>query len=291
LIQGKDLEAFIQFAENYLWIFWHRFENRFLDINPDVYFSDCVPLDAQNLGKLLFDRHVKYHKTCKLRYSNSKVDRYGKSKAIAPPAKAAKRERHVSAHDNVEEALKNSGIEAVRDLIMEQERVSPGLFPVIELEKHYNEYVRANLPENLATSSSGYAAVESSHTTRFAERVELAIPGLKRFVIRNTMYVCFDDRIVAALAASLDTEDDEFSDMITKVAGKIRKNLSSYSNTFKGRFDASILMNTPSPILRSLMNAILDGDSESVSSESNSLTDMIQFSFRTLKSTRKVRKS
>ena len=199
----------MKFAENYLWIFRNRPENPFSDINPDVFFTECLPLNAQNLGKLLFDHLAKYHRTCKVRYSKSKVDHFSKSKAVAPPAKAAKRERHVSAHDNVEEALKNSGIEAVRDLIMEQEGLSPGLFPVIELEKHYNEHVRANLPESLA--ASGGFRVESSHTTRFAERIEQAIPGLMRFTISNTIYVCFHDRIVAALAASLDTEDDEFA--------------------------------------------------------------------------------
>ena len=230
---GKDLQTFVRFADNYLWIFRNRFENRFAHINPEVFFYECNPLDADNLGNLLFEHKGKYHKTCKLRYSYAKVDRYKKPTAVKPPAKAAKRERHVSAHDNVEEALKNAGIEAVRDLIMDQEKVSPGLHPVADREKHYNDYVTANFPEHLI--SSGGIRLVSKHEIRFAERIELAIPELKHFVIRKIMFVCFDGRVVAALAATLDTNEDKYRNSCSQVSGKIRKERKRRSRVYLPR--------------------------------------------------------
>ena len=57
---------------------------------------------------------------------------------------------------------------------MNQEKVSPELYLVTELENMYNESVRAALRDPLATSSG----LISNHVTKFAEMVEEAVPEL-----------------------------------------------------------------------------------------------------------------
>ena len=281
-----DLASFIKFAENYLWMYAHHVEHCYSDVNPDVHLIECPILNAENLGALLHRKRAKYHRTCRIRYSNAKVDRYRKLQVPKPHSKAAKRSRHVSAHDNVEEALKNAAMETVRGLIMDQEKISPGLYPVLDLQREYNDYVTTHLPTDHDPSVD--ASLLSDHVTRFSERIQNAIPELRSFVINKKMYVCYDDRIVAGLMATLQQDNDEYDVMRTKLSRKIREDLASYSNTFKGRYDASILANKPSPYLRALLSEILDGDPESVTSEANTLADIVQHNYRTIKSSRKV---
>ena len=52
---------------------------------------------------------------------------------MKPASKAAKRERHVSAHDNTNAALMSAGIDAVRTFLLEQEEVLPKLCLVSDL--------------------------------------------------------------------------------------------------------------------------------------------------------------
>ena len=53
--------------------------------------------------------------------------------SLKPASKAAKMERHVSAHDNTNAALMSAGIDAVRTFLLEQEEVLPKLCLVSDL--------------------------------------------------------------------------------------------------------------------------------------------------------------
>ena len=280
---GSDESFFVALAENYLWLHRKRPDLCFTDVNPDVHTKYCPIMDAEHLGAHLHRNKGKYHKSCRVRYGNTKIKKLKEALSTEPAPKAAKRERHVSAHDNIEAALMNSGIEAVKTLMMEQEKVSPGLYLVSELQQHYNNHIKDKLPEDF-TGSSG---ILSDHVTKFSEKLTDAITGLRRFTVQHKMYACFDDRIIAGLAASLEQEGG-YDMMCTKVSDKIRDELFQYSNEFKGHFDASILSNSPSKHLRSLMNNILDGDPDSITKEADMLTDIIQFNCRNMKSRRKV---
>ena len=122
--------------------------------------------------------------------------------SLKPASKAAKMERHVSAHDNTNAALMSAGIDTVRTFLLEQKEVSPELYLVSDLQLKYNDYVTSNLPENAASSSN----VLSDYITKSSERLAEAIPGLRRLIFGKTSYVCFDSRIVASLAATIDAE-------------------------------------------------------------------------------------
>ena len=81
-------------------------------------------------------------------------------------------------------AFMSAGIEALRTFLLEQEEVLPKLCLVSDLQLKYNDYVKSSL---------------SDHITKFSERLAEAIPGLKRFTVGQTCYVCFDSLIVAKM--------------------------------------------------------------------------------------------
>ena len=90
-----------------------------IDVNPDSHMNKCPVLDPESLGKYLYSKLGRYHKTCRLRYSNSRVKqlkgKLSEAVSLKPVSKAGfKMERHVSTHDNTNAALMSAGIDAVR---------------------------------------------------------------------------------------------------------------------------------------------------------------------------------
>ena len=79
-------------------------------VNPDSHMDKCPVLTSENLGQHFYNNLGKYHKACRVRYSNSRATQL-KTKVVSmkPASKAAKRERHVSAHDNTNAALMSAG--------------------------------------------------------------------------------------------------------------------------------------------------------------------------------------
>ena len=79
-------------------------------VNPDSHMDKCPVLTSESLGQHFYNNLGKYHKACRVRYSNSRATQLFKTKisedlSMKPASKAAKRERHVSAHDNTNAAL------------------------------------------------------------------------------------------------------------------------------------------------------------------------------------------
>ena len=65
--------------------------------------------------------------------------------------------------------------------------------------------------------------------------------------------------------------------------------MDKYQNSFQGTFTTSILeRGAPCHRLRALMSEIIDGDPDSISPEADSLSEIAQFNYRTIKSSRKV---
>ena len=245
-------------------------------------------MNEVNLADTFISNKAKFHKACKNRYIDSRVDKI-KQKLFnpeQPPSKALKRQRHSSAHDNTEESIKTSALHAVTDYILNQEEVSPGLYLVTELETVYNESVRATLPDPFATSSG----MISNHVTKFAEMVEEAVPGLTRLKVGKKLYLVFDNRLSVGLTDSF--EGDDYEVLRSKVVKIIRADLDNYENSFHGTFTTSIIdSGKPSHRLRALMSEIIDGDPESISQEADMLAEIAQFNYRTIKSFRNVRDS
>ena len=106
-------------------------------VNPNSHMDQCPVLTSESLGQHFYNNLGKYHKACRVRYSNSRATQL-KTKisevvSMKPASKAAKRERHVSAHDNTNAALMSAGIDAVRTFLLEQEEVLPKLCLVSDL--------------------------------------------------------------------------------------------------------------------------------------------------------------
>ena len=109
-------------------------------VNPDSHMDKCPVLTSESLGQHFYNNLGKYHKACRVRYSNSratqlktKISEVVRQVSMKPASKAAKRERHVSAHDNTNAALMSAGIDAVRTFLLEQEEVLPKLCLVSDL--------------------------------------------------------------------------------------------------------------------------------------------------------------
>ena len=139
-------------AKNMAWMHTNRFDLCLDDASLYHYGTNAV--NDVNLAHAFISNKAKFHKSCKNRYIDSRIEKL-KQKLFnpeQPPAKASKRERHSSAHDNTEERIRTAALYSVTDYILNQEKVSPGLNLVTELENMYNESVRAALLDPLATS-------------------------------------------------------------------------------------------------------------------------------------------
>ena len=273
-------------AKNMAWMHTNRFDLCLDDASLYHYGTNAV--NDVNLAHAFISNKAKFHKSCKNRYIDSRIEKL-KQKLFnpeQPPAKASKRERHSSAHDNTEERIRTAALYSVTDYILNQEKVSPELYLVTELENMYNESVRAALRDPLATSSG----LISNHVTKFAEMVEEAVPELTTLKVGKKLYLVFHNRLSVGLTDSF--EGDEFEVLRSKVVKLIRADLDNYKNSFEGTFTSSIIdSGKPSHRLRALMSEIIDGDPESISKEADMLAEIAQFNYRTIKGFRKVGKS
>jgi len=150
-------------AKNMAWMHTNRFDLCLDDASLYHYGTNAV--NDVNLAHAFISNKAKFHKSCKNRYIDSRIEKL-KQKLFnpeQPPAKASKRERHSSAHDNTEERIRTAALYSVTDYILNQEKVSPGLYLVTELENMYNESVRAALLDPLATSSVLRTDIKSRH--------------------------------------------------------------------------------------------------------------------------------
>ena len=70
-------------------------------VNPDSHMDKCPVLTSESLGQHFYNNLGKYHKACRVRYSNSRATqlktKISEDLSMKPASKAAKRERHVSA--------------------------------------------------------------------------------------------------------------------------------------------------------------------------------------------------
>ena len=183
-------------AKNMAWMHRNRFDLCLDDASLYHYGTNAV--NDVNLAHAFISNNAKFHKLCKNRYidiiriENLKQNLFNTEQ---PPAKASKRERHFSAHDNTEERIRTAALYAVTDYILNQEKVSPGLYLVTKLENMYNESVRAALLDPLATS----LGLRSNHVTKFSEMVEEAVPGLTKLKVEKKHYLVFHNTLKATI--------------------------------------------------------------------------------------------